>query len=43
MFVKAVRTGVESLLSGLASGTADTVNGDDFFQLPDYGWETTSD
>jgi hypothetical protein len=43
MFVKAVRTGVESLLGGLASGTADTVDGDTFFQLPDYGWETTAD
>ncbi|MDI3405373.1 M14 family zinc carboxypeptidase [Streptomyces cavernicola] len=43
MFVETVRTGVESLLTGLATGTADTVDGDSFFDLPDYGWETTGD
>ncbi|MGW3513327.1 M14 family zinc carboxypeptidase [Streptomyces sp. NPDC000994] len=43
MFVQSVRTGVESLMTGLATGSADRVNGDDFFKLPDYGWETTAD
>ncbi|MFM9371413.1 M14 family zinc carboxypeptidase [Streptomyces sp. Da 82-17] len=43
MFVETVRTGVESLLTGLATGTADTVDGDSFYDLPDYGWETTGD
>ncbi|MFE9203481.1 M14 family zinc carboxypeptidase [Micromonospora sp. NPDC007230] len=43
MLVKSVQTGVESLLGGLADGTVDRVDGDDFFDLPDYGWDTTND
>ncbi|TYC23652.1 zinc carboxypeptidase [Micromonospora sp. MP36] len=43
MLVKSVQTGVESLIGGLADGTVDRVDGDDFFDLPDYGWDTTND
>ncbi|MEU5950311.1 M14 family zinc carboxypeptidase [Micromonospora sp. NPDC047465] len=43
MLVQSVQTGVESLLNGLADGTVDRVDGDDFFDLPDYGWDTTND
>ncbi|MCW3844224.1 M14 family zinc carboxypeptidase [Micromonospora yasonensis] len=43
MLVKSVQTGVESLLGGLADGTVDQVDGDHFFDLPDYGWDTTND
>ncbi|HEX5597953.1 MAG TPA: M14 family zinc carboxypeptidase [Micromonosporaceae bacterium] len=43
MLIESVRTGVESLLHALADGTADTLNGDDFYDLPDYGWDTTND
>lgn len=43
MLVQSVRTGVESLISGLADGTVDRVDGDDFFDLPDYGWDTAAD
>lgn len=40
MLIKAVRTGVESLLASMASGEVDRLDGDDFFDLPDYGWDT---
>jgi hypothetical protein len=43
MFVDSVRTGIESLMNGLATGSVDTLDGDDFFDLPDYGWDTTAD
>ncbi|MEV0808198.1 M14 family zinc carboxypeptidase [Micromonospora sp. NPDC050200] len=43
MLVQSVRTGVESLILGLADGTVDRVDGDDFFDLPDYGWDTAAD
>ncbi|WP_223189403.1 M14 family zinc carboxypeptidase [Nonomuraea terrae] len=43
MFVQSVRTGIESLMDGLATGSADTLDGDDFFDLPDYGWDTAAD
>lgn len=43
MLVQSVRTGVESLMVALATGSVDTLNGDDFFKLPDYGWDTTAD
>ncbi|MEU4780562.1 M14 family zinc carboxypeptidase [Micromonospora sp. NPDC023633] len=43
MLVQSVQTGIESLVSGLADGTVDRVDGDDFFDLPDYGWDTTND
>lgn len=40
MLIKAVRTGVESLLASMATGEVDQLDGDDFFDLPDYGWDT---
>jgi hypothetical protein len=43
MLVQSVRTGVESLLAAMASGEVDRLDGDDFFELPDYGWDTSSD
>ncbi|GAA3679907.1 hypothetical protein GCM10022224_050110 [Nonomuraea antimicrobica] len=43
MFVNAVRTGIESLMTGLASGSVDSLDGDAFFDLPDYGWDTAAD
>lgn len=39
MLVQSVRTGVESLIDAMATGEVDTLDGDDFFELPDYGWE----
>ncbi len=42
MLVQTVRTGVESLLTAMASGEVDRLDGDDFFGLPDYGWDTGS-
>ena len=43
MLVQSVRTGLESLLAAMASGEVDNLDGDDFFELPDYGWDTSSD
>jgi hypothetical protein len=43
MLVQTVRTGVESLLEAMASGEVDRLDGDEFFELPDYGWDTDSD
>ena len=42
MLVQSVRTGVESLIDAMATGSVDTLDGDDFFTLPDYGWDTTT-
>ncbi|MER7083632.1 M14 family zinc carboxypeptidase [Saccharopolyspora kobensis] len=42
MLIQSVRTGVESLIAAMASGEVDRVNGDEFFALPDYGWDTTA-
>ena len=39
MLVESVRTGVEALIDGLATDSVDTLDGDDFFDLPDYGWD----
>jgi hypothetical protein len=39
MLVQSVRTGVEALIDGLATGSVDSLDGDDFFDLPDYGWD----
>jgi hypothetical protein len=39
MLVQSVRAGVEALIDGLATGSVDTLDGDDFFDLPDYGWD----
>ena len=43
MLVQTVRTGVESLMASMASGEVDGLDGDEFFGLPDYGWDTSSD
>lgn len=43
MLIQAVRTGVESLIHSMATGEVDRLSGDDFFDLPDYGWDTTGD
>ena len=43
MLIGSVRTGVESLLASMASGEVDELDGDAFFDLPDYGWDTTGD
>lgn len=37
MLVQSVRTGVEALIAGLAIGGVDTLDGDDFFDLPAHG------
>ncbi|MDA3648350.1 zinc carboxypeptidase [Saccharopolyspora indica] len=42
MLIQSVRTGVESLIAAMASGEVDRLNGDEFFALPDYGWDTTA-
>ncbi|MGH8867710.1 MAG: M14 family zinc carboxypeptidase [Actinomycetes bacterium] len=39
MLVQSVRTGVEGIVDGLATDSVDTLDGDAFFDLPDYGWE----
>ncbi|TDD72423.1 zinc carboxypeptidase [Jiangella aurantiaca] len=43
MLVQTVRTGVESLIDAMATGEVDTLDGDAFFDLPDYGWEEEGD
>ncbi|MEU6642811.1 M14 family zinc carboxypeptidase [Saccharomonospora sp. NPDC046836] len=43
MLTQSVRTGVESLLGSMASGEVDRLNGEEFFALPDYGWDTSAD
>lgn len=43
MLVRSVRTGVESLIDAMATGEVDTLDGDAFFELPDYGWDTAAD
>lgn len=39
MMVRTVQTGVESLIASMASGEVDSLKGDAFFDLPDYGWD----
>ncbi|WP_460463082.1 M14 family zinc carboxypeptidase [Arthrobacter pigmenti] len=39
MLVRTVQTGVEALIESMATGEVDTLDGDDFFNYPDYGWE----
>jgi hypothetical protein len=41
MLVRSVRTGVESLIEAMATGEVDRLDGDAFFDLPDYGWDDT--
>ncbi|MBC6465986.1 zinc carboxypeptidase [Actinomadura alba] len=43
MLARSVQTGVESLIDSMATGAVDNLEGDDFFGLPDYGWDTTAD
>ena len=43
MLVQSVQTGLESLIDSMATGEVDTLNGDDFFAYPDYGWDTSQD
>lgn len=43
MLIESVRTGVESLMASMATGQVDRLDGDQFFELPDYGWDTTGD
>jgi hypothetical protein len=42
MLVKTVETGLMSIIQAMADGTVDTLDGDDFFDYPDYGWDTAS-
>lgn len=39
MLVRSVRTGVEGIVDGLATDSVDQLDGDAFFDLPDYGWD----
>lgn len=39
VFTASVRTGVESIMKGVATGSADRLDGDEFFTLPTYGWD----
>ncbi|MEV0088415.1 M14 family zinc carboxypeptidase [Saccharopolyspora sp. NPDC050642] len=43
MLIQSVRTGVESLIGAMASGDVDRLDGGEFFGLPDYGWDSSSD
>ena len=38
-----VEAGVDGLARRLADGSVDTLDGDRFFDLPDYGWDDVSD
>lgn len=40
MLTQTVETGVMALLTAMADGSVDTLDGDDFFAYPDYGWDT---
>lgn len=42
MMVQSVRTGVESLIDAMATGRVDSLDGDRFFDYPDYGWEESA-
>ncbi|NLU70742.1 M14 family zinc carboxypeptidase [Streptomyces sp. HNM0574] len=39
VFTATVRTGVESIMKGVATGSADRLDGEEFFTLPTYGWD----
>jgi hypothetical protein len=43
MMTTAVQTGVLSMLTAMADGTVETLDGDDFFDYPDYGWDAVGD
>ena len=43
MLVQTVQTGIESLIDSMATGEVDTLDGDDFFDYPDYGWDESGD
>ncbi|GAA4764912.1 M14 family zinc carboxypeptidase [Citricoccus nitrophenolicus] len=40
MLTKTVETGLRSLLESMADGSVDRLDGDDFYDYPDYGWDT---
>lgn len=40
MLNKTVETGLLSLLKAMADGSVEDKDGDDFFDYPDYGWDT---
>ncbi|XKH53984.1 succinylglutamate desuccinylase/aspartoacylase family protein [Citricoccus nitrophenolicus] len=42
MLVKTVETGLMSIIKAMADGSVNTLDGDDFFDYPDYGWDTAS-
>ncbi|NUL45222.1 zinc carboxypeptidase [Cellulosimicrobium funkei] len=42
MLTKTVETGLVSMLESMADGSVDELDGDDFFEYPDYGWDTAS-
>lgn len=42
MLTKTVETGLVSMLESMADGSVDELDGDDFFDYPDYGWDTSS-
>ncbi|RJT77778.1 zinc carboxypeptidase [Arthrobacter cheniae] len=46
MLVQSVQTGLESLIDSMATGEVDALDGDAFFDYPDYpdyGWDTPQD
>lgn len=43
MLTRSVQTGLESLVDSMATGAVDTLDGEAFFDLPDYGWDTAAD
>lgn len=43
MMTTAVETGVISMLTAMADGSVNTLDGDDFYDYPDYGWDTEGD
>lgn len=43
MMTTAVETGVLSMLTVMADGSVETLDGDDFFDYLDYGWDTSAD
>jgi hypothetical protein len=43
MLTQSVRAGLESLIDSMATGAVDSLDGDAFFDLPDYGWDIAAD
>ena len=42
MLTTAVETGLLAMLTAMADGSVETLDGDRFFDYPDYGWDTTA-